>query len=105
MAMGNAGMADMGEMEMPAPDNTLPMMTGFGQFGPIEMGGMFTLMKIREGLTANDYKDPGNYKHPEGTVAYEVASSSAPSPPRSGPTAAPNTGPKAVKPRSNHKGH
>jgi hypothetical protein len=42
------------------------------------MGGMFTLMKIREGLAANDYKDPGDYKHPAGTVAYEVASASAP---------------------------
>ena len=48
MAMGSAGMADMGEMEMPLPDNTLPMMTGFGQFGAIEMGGMFTVVKIRE---------------------------------------------------------
>jgi len=71
MAMGGAGMADMGEMEMPLPDNTLPMMTGFGQFGPIEMGGMFTVVKVREGLARNDYKDPGWYKHPQGTVAYE----------------------------------
>ena len=87
------------------PDNTLPMMTGFGQFGPIEMGGMFTLMKIREGLAANDYKDPGDYQYPRGTVAYEVASSSAPSSPRSGPAPQPNAGPKAVKPGSNHKAH
>src|SRR3989442_7364540 len=72
MPMGSGGMADMGAMEMPMPDNTLPMMTGFGQFGPIEMGGMFTLMKIREGLAPNDYKDPGDYKNPEGTVAYEL---------------------------------
>jgi manganese oxidase len=71
MAMGSAGMADMGAMEMPMPDNTLPMMTGFGQFGPLEMGGMFTVMKVREGLAAGDYKDPGPYKHPAGTVAYE----------------------------------
>jgi len=105
MPMGSAGMADMGAMEMPMPDNTLSMMTGFGQFGPIEMGGMFTLMKIREGVAPNDYKDPGDYRHPEGSIAYQVAGSSAPSPPRSGPTAAPTPGPKAVKPRSNHKGH
>ncbi len=71
MAMGQAGMADMGEMEMALPDNTLPMMTGFGQFGPIEMGGMFTVVKVREGLDAKDYKDPGWYKHPPGTVAFE----------------------------------
>jgi manganese oxidase len=69
--MGSAGMADMGSMEMAMPDNTLPMMTGFGQFGPIEMGGMFTVMKIRADLAANDYHDPGPYRHPEGTVAYE----------------------------------
>ena len=50
MPMGSAGMAEMGEMEMPMPDNTLPMMTGFGQFGPMEMGGMFSVVKVREGL-------------------------------------------------------
>jgi FtsP/CotA-like multicopper oxidase with cupredoxin domain len=72
MAMGSAGMAEMGEMEMPMPDNTLPMMTGFGQFGPLEMGGMFTVVKVREGLAPGDYKDPGWYRHPEGTVAYEL---------------------------------
>jgi len=105
MPMGSTGMAEMGAMEMPLPENTLPMMTGFGQFGPIEMGGMFTLMKIREGLAANDYRDPGEFKHPQGTVAYEVANSSAPSPRRNGPAAQPNAGPKAVKPGSNHKGH
>jgi FtsP/CotA-like multicopper oxidase with cupredoxin domain len=71
MVMGERGMADMGEMEMPLPDNTLPMMTGAGPFGPIEMGGMFTVVKVREGLARNDYKDPGWYKHPPGTVAYE----------------------------------
>ena len=71
MPMGAAGGADMTEMEMPLPDNTLPMMTGFGQFGAIGMGGMFSVLKIREGLDQDDYKDPGWYKHPEGTVAYE----------------------------------
>jgi len=70
--MGSAGMAEMGSMEMPMPDNTLPMMTGFGQFGPIEMGGMFSVMKVREGLARGDYKDPGWYQHPPGTVANEV---------------------------------
>jgi hypothetical protein len=71
MVMGEKGMA-MGTMEMPAPDNTLPMMTGNGQFGPIEMGGMFTVMKIRENLARDDYRDPGPYQFPKGTVAYEV---------------------------------
>jgi FtsP/CotA-like multicopper oxidase with cupredoxin domain len=71
MPMGSSGMASMAGMEMPAPSNTLPMMTGTGQFGPAEMGGMFTLVKIRDGLAANDYRDPGLYQHPQGTVAYE----------------------------------
>jgi hypothetical protein len=82
MPMGSAGMAEMGEMEMPMPDNTLPMMTGFGQFGPIEMGGMFSVVKVREGLGANDYADPGPYRHPPGTVAREVAVTAAGSAPR-----------------------
>ncbi|MGJ3263490.1 MAG: multicopper oxidase family protein [Salinarimonas sp.] len=71
MPMGTSGMGEMGTMEMPLPDNTLPMMTGWGQFGPIEMGGMLTVVKVREGLAANDYADPGWYDHPAGTVAYE----------------------------------
>jgi hypothetical protein len=71
VSMGSVGMAEMGTMRHPLPDNTLPMMTGFGQFGPIEMGGMFTVVKVREGLTAGDYGDPGPYRNPEGSVAYE----------------------------------
>jgi hypothetical protein len=71
MVMGERGMADMGEMEMPLPDNTLPMMSGQGQFGPIEMGGMFTTVKVREGLAKGDYKDPGPHRFARGTVAYE----------------------------------
>jgi len=82
MPMGSRGMAEMGEMEMAGPDNTLPMMTGFGQFGPLEMGGMFSVVKVREGLAANDYKDPGWYAHPQGTVAYEVADTNANDAPR-----------------------
>ncbi|MDQ9172164.1 copper oxidase [Oxalobacteraceae bacterium R-40] len=71
MVMGERGMADMGEMEMPIPDNTLPMMTGQGPFGGVEMGGMFTVVKVRKDQKPGDYKDPGWYKHPAGTVAYE----------------------------------
>jgi FtsP/CotA-like multicopper oxidase with cupredoxin domain len=76
MPMGETGMADMSEMakmmDMPLPENTLPMMAGTGQFGAIDMGGMFTTLKVREGLARNDYKDPGPYKNPKGTVAHEV---------------------------------
>ncbi|MBX3455562.1 copper oxidase [Ferrovibrio sp.] len=71
MAMGQNGMAEMGDMEMPLPENTLPMMTGRGPFGPLEMGGMFTVAKVRRNLARNDYRDPGWYDHPAGTVAYE----------------------------------
>jgi hypothetical protein len=82
MAMGTDGMADMAAMAMPLPHNTLPMMTGTGPFGPIEMGGMFTVVKVREGLAPGDYGDPGWYKHPKATVAYEVDAGSAVPPAR-----------------------
>jgi hypothetical protein len=28
------------------------------------------VVKVREGLARNDYKDPGWYQHPKGTQAY-----------------------------------
>ena len=83
MPMGSSGMGEMGAMEMPMPDNTLPMMTGFGQFGPIEMGGMFTLIKVRDGLAADDYRDPGLYNFPPGSVAREFDGDAGPAPHRS----------------------
>lgn len=75
MPMGETGMHEMSEMaemmDMPLPENTLPMMTGLGQYGAINMGGMFSLLKVREGLAKNDFKDPGPYQHPKNTRAYE----------------------------------
>jgi FtsP/CotA-like multicopper oxidase with cupredoxin domain len=69
MAMGSSGMAEMSQMEgMELPPNTLPMLTGKGPFGPLEMGGMFTVVKVRDGLASGDYRDPGWYRHPAGTV-------------------------------------
>jgi hypothetical protein len=35
------------------------------------MGGMFTVLKVRANQKRGDYTDPGWYKHPAGTVAYE----------------------------------
>jgi FtsP/CotA-like multicopper oxidase with cupredoxin domain len=70
MAMGATG-GSMGEMEMPLPENTLPMMGGIGPFGGVEMGGMFTVMKVRKDQKRGDYSDPGWYKHPAGALAYE----------------------------------
>ena len=104
MVMGERGMADMGEMEMALPENTLPMMTGRGPFGAIEMGGMFSVVKVRDGLARNDYADPGWYKHPPGTVAYEYTGSVPPharaeAPPRESGALT------ARKPRRGHHGH
>jgi manganese oxidase len=60
----------MDGMQMPLPENTLPMMTGNGPYGNIEMGGMFTVVKIREELARDDYRDPGWYRAPKDSVAY-----------------------------------
>ena len=35
------------------------------------MGGMFSMVKVRKDQKPGDYKDPGWFKHPEGTVAFE----------------------------------
>jgi FtsP/CotA-like multicopper oxidase with cupredoxin domain len=70
MAMGSRGMGEMEEMNMGGPKNWVPMMTGEGPYGPIGMGGMFTMVKIRAGITS--YADPGWYKPPAGTVARKV---------------------------------
>ena len=71
MVMGDRGMHDMAEMEMPLPDNTVPMMTGQGPFGAMGMGGMFSVVKVRRDQPPGHYKNPGWYAHPPGTVAYE----------------------------------
>jgi len=60
----------MAEMHMPGPKNTIPMMMGKGPFGAVGMGGMFTVLKIREGIRS--YEDPPPYKHPPGTIAHAV---------------------------------
>ncbi|MGB7479398.1 MAG: copper oxidase [Burkholderiaceae bacterium] len=82
MTMGERGMAGMSEMAMPLPANTLPMMSGQGPFGGIEMGGMFTVVKVRKEQKPGDYRDPGWYRHPAATVAYEW-SGAVPEPVRS----------------------
>jgi hypothetical protein len=71
MVMGERGMHDMTEMEMPLPDNTAAMMTGTGPFGSVGMGGMFSVIKVRKDQKAGDYSDPGWFEHPPGTLAYE----------------------------------
>lgn len=74
MVMGSSGMSEHSQhaehMAGEVP-NTLPMMTGAGPFGSIEMGGMFTILKVRDQLESYD-KDPGWYEHPPGTIARKV---------------------------------
>lgn len=74
MPMGEHGMSDHQQHidagHMQGPENTLPMMGGQGLFGPMEMGGMFTLIKVRDQL--DGASDPGWYQPPAGTQAYKV---------------------------------
>ena len=37
------------------------------------MGGMFTLVKVRDDVKPGDYSDPGWYDNPPGTVASRVS--------------------------------
>jgi hypothetical protein len=67
MTMGQEGMGDMAEMGMPVPKNSIPMGGAQGPHGFISMGGMFTLLKVRDGLTS--YADPGWYKSAPNEVA------------------------------------
>ena len=83
MVMGERGMADMTEMAMPLPDNTIPMMTGAGPFGSVEMGGMFTVVKVRRDQQPGDYADPGWFRQPRGIRAYQYKQK-VQEPPRSG---------------------
>lgn len=53
--------------KMALPENSIVMMGGKGAYGTIDMGGMLTVLKVREGLT--NYADPGWYQAPRGTVA------------------------------------
>jgi hypothetical protein len=60
----------------------------------MQMGGMFTVVKVRHDVKAGDYRDPGWYRAPAGTVASRVSDDpdfgtpvrqgSSPSPPPAG---------------------
>ncbi|OYY80093.1 MAG: copper oxidase, partial [Hydrogenophilales bacterium 16-62-9] len=108
MVMGDRGMADMAQMEMPLPDNTLPMMTGQGPFGSIEMGGMFSTLKVRRHQKPGDYSDPGWFAHPTGSQAHEVAGAvSAPlrAPQSASPLGKPGDVEVKVRKPVDHSGH
>jgi manganese oxidase len=66
-SMGQKGMGNMADMRMPIPPNSLPMRGGRGPFATIDMGGMFTILKVRDDPNSADPK--GFYAHPPGTVA------------------------------------
>ena len=71
--MGHTGM-DMGEMAevMPVPKNSIPMRGGAGPFGDyIDMGGMFTVVKVRDRLQS--YDRPWLVSAPPGTVALKAS--------------------------------
>jgi FtsP/CotA-like multicopper oxidase with cupredoxin domain len=74
MTHGHTGM-DMGKMAevMPYPRNTISMKGATGPFGDyISMGGLFTIVKVRDRLTSYD-EDPGWYQHAPGTVALKAS--------------------------------
>ncbi len=72
MTMGQDGMAEHGRHiengHMKAPSNSIPMRGAQGPFDYISMGGLLTVLKVRENLASYD-RDPGWYEHPKGTVA------------------------------------
>ena len=91
MPMGEHGMAehqnhtDSGHMAGPA--NTLPMMMGKGPFGNLEMGGMFNVLKVRDDLAPDDYRDPGWFDHAPASLARCVSTDPTYGSPHRSPTA------------------
>ena len=75
MTMGHDGMGEMGahlEMgHMEIPENSLPMVGAQGPRDYITMGGMFTILKVRDRLTGT--QDPGWYDNPEGEARAATA--------------------------------
>ena len=71
MTWGTNGMGEHGKHlsrgHHSKPENSIPMAGADGPFDYITMGGMFTLLKVRDNLRS--YDDPGWYEYPEGTVA------------------------------------
>ena len=76
-AMGKNGMVEhQAHVEMghhQGPPNTLAMETGRGPYGNMEMGGMFTVIKVRDDLKPSDYRDPGWYPAVRHTTAARLS--------------------------------
>ena len=75
MTMGQDGMGGMTEMGMEVPPNSIPMVGGVGPYDEITMGGMFTILKVRDSI-ANFNEDPGWYEPPAGTLALPATTDS-----------------------------
>lgn len=70
--MGITGFGKMftrAHRQMPRPANFVPWGVP-GQFGNLELSGMFTVFKVRDHLV--DGKAPGWYHHPANTTAYPI---------------------------------
>ncbi len=70
MTMGHDGMGEHPkhvEGGLAVPKNSIPMKGARGPHDYITMGGMFTILKVRDNLKS--YKDPGWYTNPPGTQA------------------------------------
>jgi FtsP/CotA-like multicopper oxidase with cupredoxin domain len=103
MTMGETGMSEMGDMGMKMPPNSLPMVGAPGKHGYIDMGGMFTVVKIRENLTS--YDDPGWYENPPGTLAVVATENELQRDLGFVPKAQPEGGPMQNMPGMNMSGH
>ncbi|MGB8464349.1 MAG: copper oxidase [Terrimicrobiaceae bacterium] len=79
MTMGQDGMAEMGEMGMKVPPNSVPMIGSPGPHGYITMGGMYTNLKVRKDLgdlrpeDGKDFAYGGWYENPPGTEAMRAS--------------------------------
>lgn len=69
MVMGQTGMGGMQEMNMTQPRNAVSMAGGQGPFGPIEMGGMFTMIKVRDRIDDDAAAIASWHQAPAGTRA------------------------------------
>jgi hypothetical protein len=65
MVMGTEGMDE--PMRMAMPDNTIAMAPVAGPHDVVTMGGMFTVLKVRDRLSGD--ADPGWYRQPQGSAA------------------------------------
>lgn len=76
MTMGHTGMGEHGQHvamgHMQVPRNSVPMVGVEGPRDYISMGGMATLLKVREEIEDYD-EDPGWYENPEGTEAMKAS--------------------------------